>query len=365
MEYRTNRKTGDKISVIGFGTSSVAASGEAEAVKTIRMAYENGINYYDLATADALTFDYFKGALSDVRKNVLYQLHFGANYETGAYGWTTDVETVKKSVEWQLEHLDTDYIDYGFIHCLDETNDWDDYKRNGVYDYLLKMREEGVVKHIGLSSHTPAAINRIMDEANPDMLMFSVNPGYDYQQGEFANGSVDDRTAIYKRCEAEGTGISVMKPFSGGQLLDSSLSPFGKALTAYQCLQYALDRPGVLTVLPGAANSKELKNILGFLSVSDEEKDYSVIGTFSPADAVGKCVYCNHCRPCPVGIDIGLVNKYYDLSKNGDTLADEHYRGLSLNAGDCIHCGRCDGRCPFGVKQSDRMNEIAEYFKYR
>ena len=55
-----------------------------------------------------------------------------------------------------------------------------------------------------------------------------------------------------------------MKPFSGGQLLDSSLSPFGKALTAYQCLQYALDRPGVLTVLPGASNSKELKNILGF-----------------------------------------------------------------------------------------------------
>mgnify|MGYP002545147682 FL=1 len=365
MEYRTNRKTGDKISVIGFGTSSVAASGEAESVKTIRMAYENGINYYDLATADALTFDYFKEALSDVRKNVFYQLHFGANYETGAYGWTTDVETVKKSVEWQLEHLNTDYIDYGFIHCLDETNDWDDYKRNGVYDYLLKMREEGVVKHIGLSSHTPAAINRIMDEAKPDMLMFSVNPGYDYQQGEFANGSVDDRAAIYKRCEAEGTGISVMKPFSGGQLLDSSLSPFGKALTAYQCLQYALDRPGVLTVLPGASNSKELKNILGFLSASDEEKDYSVIGTFSPADAVGKCVYCNHCRPCPVGIDIGLVNKYYDLSRNRDTLADEHYRGLSLNAGDCIHCGRCDGRCPFGVKQSDRMNEIAEYFKYR
>ena len=365
MEYRTNRKTGDKISVIGFGTSSVDASGEAEAVKTIRMAYENGINYYDLATADALTFDYFKEALSDVRKNVLYQLHFGANYETGAYGWTTDVETVKKSVDWQLERLDTDYIDYGFIHCLDETNDCDDYKINVVYDYLLKMREEGVVNHIGLSSHTPAAINRIMDEANPDMLMFSVNPGYDYQQGEFANGSVDDRAAIYKRCEAEGTGISVMKPFSGGQLLDSSLSPFGKALTAYQCLQYALDRPGVLTVLPGASNSKELKNILGFLSASDEEKDYSVIGTFSPADAVGKCVYCNHCRPCPVGIDIGLVNKYYDLSRNRDTLADEHYRGLSLNAGDCIHCGRCDGRCPFGVKQSDRMNEIAEYFKYR
>ena len=62
---------------------------------------------------------------------------------------------------------------------------------------------------------------------------------------------MDERAAVYRRCEAEGIGISVMKPFSGGQLLDASISPFGKALTVYQCLQYALDRPEFLPCCRG------------------------------------------------------------------------------------------------------------------
>ena len=84
-----------------------------------------------------------------------------------------------------------------------------------------------------------------------DLLMFSINPGYDYHHGDYAIGGADERAALYRRCEAEGVGISVMKAFSGGQLLDAAVSPFGKALTEYQCIQYALDKPGVLTVLAG------------------------------------------------------------------------------------------------------------------
>lgn len=70
---------------------------------------------------------------------------------------------------------------------------------------------------------------------------------------------------MYDMSEAEGIGISVMKPFSGGQMLNEVLSPFGKALTQYQCMQYALDRPGVLTVLPGVitVNLVPLELILG------------------------------------------------------------------------------------------------------
>ena len=60
---------------------------------------------------------------------------------------------------------------------------------------------------------------------------------------------------LYRRCETEGVGISVMKAFSGGQLLDAKTSPFGKALTEYQCIQYALDKPGVMTVLSGVRST--------------------------------------------------------------------------------------------------------------
>ncbi len=195
-----------------------------------------------------------------------------------------------------------------------------------------------------------------------DLFMFSINPAYDYRKGEFGLGEVADRAALYRDCERMGVGISVMKPFGGGQLLDAKTSPFGRVLTHEQCIQYALDRPAVLTVLPGVRNMDELRGALAYLDAPAEARDYSVIGEFTPQDAYGNCVYCNHCQPCPAGLNIGLINKYYDLSKAGDVLAAGHYDKLSLHAGDCIQCGHCDRRCPFHVEQSARMREIDAYF---
>lgn len=130
----------------------------------------------------------------------------------------------------------------------------------------------------------------------------------------------------------------------------------------YQCIQYALDKPGVVTVLPGVRNREDLKRILGFVNAPEEEKDYSVLGSFDVKDAAGVCVYCNHCQPCPAGLDVGLINKYYDLAQAGDELAKSHYANLEKKAGDCIGCGHCDARCPFHVIQTERMQEIQAYF---
>ena len=361
MNYRINRRTGDRISEIGIGSAYMFGAGIDEAVRALRLAVEGGINYFDLAAGDGAAFPIYGEALHDLRKGLYYQIHFGADYTAGTYGWSLDLDTIRRSVEKQLKELRTDYIDYGFIHCQDEASDWETYLKNGVYDYILSLKKAGVVRHVGLSSHTPAVIGRIMDDAEIDMLMFSVNPAYDYGQGEYANGTVDERAAVYRRCESEGVGISVMKPFSGGQLLDEKQSPFGKALTPYQCIRYCLDKPGVLTVLAGAKSVNEVESLLAYCEQPEEALDYSVIGTFAPPEAGGKCVYCNHCKPCPMGIDVGLVNKYYDLARAGDAMAAEHYRTLEKNASDCVGCGHCDSRCPFSVKQSERMAQIRAY----
>lgn len=293
---------------------------------------------------------------------MFYQVHFGANYETGEYGWTTSLDKVKRQVDWQLKELKTDYIDFGFIHCLDSEDDWKQYQKNGVLDYLLEMKKSGVVRHIGLSTHTPELAQKILDTGLIEQLMFSINPAYDYQHGEFAFGSADERMKLYRRCEAEGIGISVMKPYSGGQLLDERTSPFGKALTEAQCIQYALDKPGVLTVLPGVRNLDDVKRALSWITAAPEEKDYSALGGYAPKDAVGNCVYCSHCHPCPAGLNIALINKYYDLAVIGDSMAADHYEKLPKHASDCIGCGHCDRRCPFHVAQSERIKEIAAYF---
>ena len=140
MEYRKNHKTGDSISIIGLGTSVISEQPEKDAVETLQYACEHGVNYADLATAGAKTFAYFSKALGSVREKMLYQVHFGANYATGEYGWSTDLDTVKRAVDWQLKELNTEYIDYGMIHCLDDASDWQAYQDNGVLDFLLDMK---------------------------------------------------------------------------------------------------------------------------------------------------------------------------------------------------------------------------------
>ena len=362
MQYRILPHGGEKISAIGMGSSVIGARPESEIIATVRGAFELGVNFFDMAGGHAAIFPAYGKALQGIRDRVYLQVHFGANYATGEYGWTTDLNAVKASVQWQMENLKTDYVDFGFIHCLDEEKDLAAYCENGVLDYVLEQKARGVIRHIGLSSHAPALVNRVLDLGIIDIVMFSINPVYDYGQGDYGVGGSDERQTLYRRCEKEGVGISVMKPFCGGQLLDAKQSPFRTALSRCQCLQYALDKPGVVTVLPGFGSVAEMRDALSFFDSSREERDYSILSSFAPADAMNKCVYCQHCHPCPMDLDIALINKYYDLNRLGDALAREHYLTLEKTASDCVQCGHCNDRCPFHVDQMARMREIQTWF---
>ena len=363
MEYRKLPHGTEEISVIGLGTSSIQAASENEMEEALIHAVEHGVNYFDMGSAEASPFPVYGRTLTGCRNKIYYQIHFGADYSSGTYGWTTDLDAIKRSVDWQLKALQTDYIDFGMIHCIDEESDLHAVQENGVIDYILDLKRQGVVRHVGLSSHTPEQVHHVLDMGILDMLMFSINPAYDYRQGEYGIGSVDDRMNLYRRCEKEGVGISVMKVFGGGQLLNAKTSPFRKALTEYQCIQYVLDRPGVLTALAGIRGRADLDRLLGYPDAPAEARDYSAISAFAPADAEGVCVYCNHCQPCPKGLNIGLINKYYDLALAGDTLAAGHYGKLDVKADACVKCGHCNKRCPFHVDQMARLERIAQYFQ--
>ena len=366
MEYRQlpHGSVNEKFSVLGLGMGGIQNCLDDEIERAIRIAIENGINFFDLCAGGKNVYKPFGRAIDGQRGKVFFQLHFGAVYnEKGEYGWSRDLQLIKETFEWELKMLGTDYADFGFLHCVDEDDDFDELVEAGIFDYIKKLKNDGKVRHIGFSSHTPSVANRVLDTGLIDLMMFSINPAYDLEQGdEYGIGSVSERAALFRRCETMGVGISVMKPFHGGQLLDEKTSPFGIAMTKYQCIRYALDRPGVLSVVPGIRNLEDLNALLGFADAAGTETDYSIIGQFTPAAAEGNCVYCNHCQPCPAGIDVGLVNKYYDLALAGDDMAANHYHKLSVKADSCIGCGHCDNRCPFHTVQSARMKEIAGYF---
>lgn len=363
-EYRILPHGGEKICTLGLGMGGIQSAAPDEIEAVIRRAIENGINFFDLCAGGASVYAPFGRAIKGMRDKIFFQLHFGAVYNAdGEYGWSRDLAEIKKTFAWELEQLGTDYVDFEFLHCVDEEDDLNDIRAAGILDYVTALKAAGVVRHIGFSSHTPSVANKLIDSGLIDMMMFSINPAYDLECGdELGIGSTAERAALFRRCEAEGIGISVMKPFHGGQLLSDATSPFRCALTKNQCLQYVLDRPAVMAAVPGVRSLSDLSELLTFFTATREENDYSVIGGFTPVAAIGNCVYCNHCEPCPAGIDIGLVNKYYDLSLAGDKMAHDHYSKLTVKANDCLGCGHCDSRCPFGVKQQEKMSLISDYF---
>ena len=362
MEYRILPHGGEKISIIGLGSGSLAGT-EQEIEAVITTAIQNGINYFDIAPSMRTPFFAYAKAFAGCREKVITQMHFGAIYKGGKYGWTRNLSEIREQFIWELNLLNTDYTDMGFVHCIDDRDDLEEVMNGGLWDYMKGLKAAGTIRHLGFSSHNPDIARRILDTGLVDMMMFSINPAYDYQKGDYAIGEVAERAELYRQCEHMGVGISVMKPFAGGQLLDAKTSLFKRALTHEQCFQYALDRPAVMNVLPGVRNMQELEVALRYVTAAPEEKDYSIIGEFTPQDAEGICVYCNHCQPCPQGLDVGLINKYYDLAVAGDEMAAGHYRKLPIQAEACIQCGHCESRCPFHVKQEARMEEIAGYFK--
>lgn len=362
MQYRKLPHGQERISVIGLGMGSIHEGSEEEIEQTVRLAMERGVNYFDMVASEEKPYACYARAFAGHRQAVYLQMHFGAVYHGGRYGWTRDLSEIRHTFQQQLQLLHTDYTDMGFVHCIDEEDDFHSIMKDGLWDYMKGLKQDGVIRHLGLSSHDPAIIRRFLDTGLIDMVMFSINPAYDYSTGDYGIGSMADRGLLYRECEKQGVGISVMKPFGGGQLLNARTSPFRRQLSKFQCLQYALDRPGVLTVLPGVRGRADLLEVLGYLDATPEERDYTVISEFAPQNADGICVYCNHCQPCPQGLNVGLINKYYDLALAGDVLARGHYSKLSVGADACVQCGHCEARCPFHVKQEARMREIAAYF---
>ncbi len=279
-----------------------------------------------------------------------------------------------------LKNLNTDYIDIGMIHYVDSLKTWKQIVEGEIMEYALELKKQGKINHIGLSSHNPIVALEAVNSGLIEVLMFSVNPCYDLLPGDedvetlWAESSYQkplfnldpQREKLYETCQRLGVGITVMKVFGGGDLL-SNYSPAGKAMMPSQCIHYALTRPAVATVFSGVRSIEDLKKSLYYESAKEEEKDYATIfSTFDKISWQGHCMYCGHCAPCPKGIDIASVTKFLNLAKAQGEIPEtvfQHYMALDVKAGDCIACGACEKRCPFGVSIIENMKQAKVLFR--
>ena len=373
METRKLGRTNIEVGVLGLGTEYFHGVARETVVSVMREAVEAGVNYFDLLWPYPGYLDDLGVALRGLRDRVILAVHVGCVDESGQARRSRDIAECTVAFEERLARLGIDHADIAMVHNVDEE---DDYRGvagpGGLLELALRFREQGKARFIALSSHRVPIAQAALDDGRFDALMFPVNPAFDALGGEVgldaagalfgetAEEAGGDRRRLYEHCAAKSIGLITMKPYAGGRFFRAD-GPNGETLSPLQLLSYAASRPGVSTVVPGVDSLQELHSALEYLTAGEEEKDFGPSLAGSSWVPEGSCVYCNHCLPCPTGIDIGRTLRLAGAAEQGLT---EKLRAeaasLPASPSDCVECGDCVERCPFGVAVIEEMKQASE-----
>ncbi|HZW48851.1 MAG TPA: aldo/keto reductase [Bacillota bacterium] len=379
MKYRNLSKTGLKVSEVGLGGEYFVKASPEETQLMIDYAISQGINIMDVFMSDPDVRSKIGDALQGQRDKIYVQGHVGAVVEDGQYKRSRDLGQCKEYIADFLQRFHTDYIDIAMLHYVDELADWQKVLDNGILDYMCEQKQKGVFKFLGVSSHNAKVAQKIVKTGKIDVVMFSINPIFDLvlpsvdtffgmkdEDPYPTTMSIDEeRVKLYSLCAEMNVAITVMKSLAAGSLLDASDSPFGKAMTVHQCVQYALDRPAVASVLVGCKNLEEVKVFAAFSEHTAAEKDYHDILAAINTGGRKTCMYCSHCLPCPMHINIAEVTRLLDAAQNHciTEALKQAYENLEVKPCECLACGACVKRCPFGLDVTANMDAAAKLFE--
>ena len=380
MKYRKLGTTGLEVSEIGLGAEWLERHNEKEVKEIIDCCESYGINILDCWMSEPNVRTNIGKAIRGKRERWIIQGHIGSTWQNGQYVHTRDLAKVEEAFSDLLTRLGTDYIDLGMIHFVDEETEFHKIMEGEFLAYVKEKKKQGIIRHIGMSTHNPKVAKLAALSGVVEMILFSINPAFDLlpasedlntyfadSYAEDLNGIDPERAELYQVCEQRGIGITVMKGYAGGRLFSPQTSPFGVALTPVQCIHYALTRPGVASILAGYDSTEHVTQAVAYETATSKEKDYASVLAHAPHHAyTGQCTYCGHCAPCPAGIDVAMVNKLYDLATMQEEVPSTikaHYESLSAGAKDCIACGGCEVRCPFDVPVVERMKRATVLFQ--
>lgn len=379
MRYRAFGRAQTTVSEIGLGCEHLEGKPTEQVVQVVNAAINAGINILDCFMPEPKVRSDLGTALEGQREKMQIQGHLRTIWKDGQYTRTLDMDSVKRSFDDLLTRLKTDYIDFGMLHMIDNPQDFHAIFDGELLKYAQTLKQQGVIRYLGVSTHNSAVALEMAQTGLLDCMMLSVNPAYDLlppdrmklrlHQEDIQDetcGIDPARAAVYQACQSGGIAITTMKTFAAGLLLNAQLSPFGQALTDYQCIRYALDRPGVVSAMLGMQTVDEVERAAGYEQASEDETDYTALLRLSPHyHQTGACVYCNHCLPCPAELNIAQINKYVDLAGQSEQVPPTlraHYESLSHTAAECLQCGKCEASCPFAVPVRERMKQAVTLF---
>jgi predicted aldo/keto reductase-like oxidoreductase len=386
MLYRKIKKTGDELSILGFGcmrlpqkrgTPGRGKIDEKRATAQIRYAIDRGVNYIDTA------FMYHMGGSESFLGRAL-----GDGYRKKVHLATKLPPThirvfgdMDRFLNTQLNKLATDHIDYYLVHNPYQTN-WERIKNLGIFDFLEKAKRDGRIVNTGFSFHGDIGTFKEIVDA------------YDWSLCQIQYNFLDEKnqagTEGLKYAAEKGLGVVVMEPLRGGHLVGKVPKDVQaiwneadvKRSPAEWALRWVWNHPEVSVVLSGMNEEAHIEENLRIadkaLPNSLTEKELMLIKSVEAAyrmlTKVG-CTGCRYCMPCPSGVDIPACFEAYDISHMLNakqwarmsyiTFTSDVVRAEPAYASLCKECGKCIEKCPQHLAIPELLKEVAKEFDDR
>jgi len=318
MKKVTLGKTGITVNKNGFGALPIQRISEDEAVRLLRKAYENGVDFYDTARAYTDSEGKLGKAFGGMRDKIYLASKTGAQ----------KAEDFWAHLEKSLENLKTDYLDIYQFHNTPFCPKPGD--GSGLYEAMLEAREQGKIRYIGITNHRLAVAREAVESGLYDTLQFP-----------FSYLSSEQEIELVEKCREAGMGFIAMKALAGGLITN--------AAAAYA---FMLRFDNVLPIW-GIQRESELDE---FLACQKDERmsedEVRAIIEKDKGELQGEfCRGCGYCMPCPAGIEINNCARMSLLIRRSPSAAQltEEVQGKMKKIEDCLHCGKCKSKCPYGL----------------
>ncbi|MDR0496799.1 MAG: aldo/keto reductase [Treponema sp.] len=364
MLYREYGKTGKKVSLLGFGGMRFAnIDDHEECIRTMLAAAEGGVNYFDTAPGyfDIKSETVFGKAFAEFNRRKLP--YYCATKTTAA-----TESAIRKEIEAQLKRMDIPAVDFYHIWCVTTLEDWRERKKNNILQTFRKLKEEGLIRHICISSHL------IKDEIK-ELLMEDVFEGVLFGYSAY---NIQTRQAAFDAIREKKIGAVIMNPLGGGiipqhpELFDFIKREGENTIVA--ALRFLWDHPDITVSLVGFENVKQVQEALSAMETYQPRTaaELDAVKAGAPASLEGVCTGCAYCVteglncshgvPIPKFMDAYNHKLFLSIPGQKDPIADRlnwHWSLKRSDAGKCTACGECEKACTQHINIIERLKEIA------
>ncbi|MBE0450370.1 MAG: aldo/keto reductase [Clostridia bacterium] len=375
MQYRTNHKNNDELSILGFGCMRFSKD-ENEVEKQIIYAIENGVNYFDTAYAYPNSEVILGRVLAKGYRDKVKIATKLPPYMIKKY------EDLDKIFYEELRRLQTDRIDYYFMHMLTDINIWSRLVDLGIITWIEEKKQKGEIVNIGFSYHGGRdEFIKLVDCFEWEFCMIQYN-FLDENNQAGKNG--------LKYASDKGLPVMVMEPLRGGKLVTNLPNEvykiwdnaYVKRSPAEWAFRWIWNHPEVTVVLSGMNSQEMVEENIKVASLSEAntfiESDYKLfdeVRRILDEKIKVPCTGCNYCMPCPFGVDIPTCFSTYNdreiegkFSAIGKYIMQTSLKTEASNASLCTQCGACEVHCPQKIAIRTELKNVTskmEGFYYK